>query len=397
MEIRKISASYIFDGISGFLKNGILSLKPDGSILSITDTGGNLVEEASLEHYNGIVCPGFVNAHCHLELSHMRGMIPRNTGLPGFVEKIISGRKSENEFILEAISNADHEMRNEGIIAVADICNTSDTFESKADSTIYYHSFVEIFGTSAQSAQKIFRNGQNLVQMARQKFSLQASLTPHAPYSLGEDLFKFIREYRDPTDQILSVHNQETSSENDLIYHARGELYDTFSKLGFDMSSIIPRNKNSFQWLREQLPSDMCTLMVHNLFTSEKDILDSEAENADIYWTLCPKSNFYIGGLYPGKYLMEKFTDRICIGTDSLASNDKLSMLEELYTLQSCYPEIPLSELLTWASYNGAKALGIQNRCGSFEKGKKPGVNLLENVDIQNLKLKKDTNVKVLV
>jgi cytosine/adenosine deaminase-related metal-dependent hydrolase len=397
MNIRKISASYIFAGSSGFLKNGILNLTHDGRILNLIDTGGNLTEEANLEHYNGILCPGFVNAHCHLELSHMLGKIPQKAGLPGFVEKIIPGRKADTEVILAAIADADREMRQEGIVAVGDICNTSDTFETKAHSPIYYHSFIEIFGTSDHSAHNIYRNGQNLVQKARQKFSIKANITPHASYSLGDVLFALIREGRDPDDRILSVHNQESASENEMIYNASGELYDAFRNLGFDMSSKLPRHKNSLHWLMEQLPRNKRTLMVHNLFTGERDIMESGAENNDIYWVLCPKSNFYIGGLYPGKYLMDRFSDKICIGTDSLASNNKLSVLGELYVLQDHYPEIPLSGLLSWASINGARALEIEKWCGSFEEGKKPGVLLIENVDIPNLKLKKESRVKVLV
>jgi cytosine/adenosine deaminase-related metal-dependent hydrolase len=394
MKIRKISASYIFSPGSGFLKNGILSLREDGRILSLTDTRGNLTEAAGLEHYNGILCPGFVNAHCHLELSHMHGKIPRNTGLTGFVENIISGRKADSDAIHTAIEKADQEMRREGIVAVGDICNTSDTFETKARSSIYYHSFIEVFGTSASAAHSIYRNAQNLVHQAQQQFSLKASITPHAPYSLGDELFALIRNERGPADRMLSVHNQETAAENEMIFSGSGELFDTFKKLGFDLSSKTPQNKNSFHWLMDQLPRDMRLLMVHNLFTGEQDILESGAENADIYWVLCPKSNYYIGGLYPGKYLMERFSERICIGTDSLASNDKLSVLDELKVLQDNNPEIPLSELLSWASFNGAKALGIDKWCGSFEEGKKPGVLLIENADIQNLRLKQGSRIK---
>jgi cytosine/adenosine deaminase-related metal-dependent hydrolase len=326
----------------------------------------------------------------------MRGKIPRKTELTGFVEKIIPGRKAGAEVIQAAIDNADLEMRREGIVAVGDICNTSDTFETKAHSPIYYHSFIEVFGTSETSAHNIYRHGQNLVQNAYQKFSLKASITPHASYSLGNQLFTLIREGRNSDEQMLSVHNQESSFENDLISNASGELYDTFVNLGFDMSSKTPQKKNSLPWLMEQLPKNVRTLLVHNIYTNQKDIRESGAENADIYWVLCPKSNYYIGGVYPGKYLMERFSQRICIGTDSLASNDKLSILEEMFILQNNYPEIPLADLLSWANINGSRALGIEKWCGSFEPGKKPGVLLIENVDVLNLRLKKDSSVKVL-
>jgi len=396
MKIRKISASYIFTGKTGFLKNGILTLSEDGRVLSLTDTGGNLTEEANLEYYNGILCPGFVNAHCHLELSHMRGKIPRNTGLNGFVEKIIKGRKAGSLEISEAIKQADSEMRQEGIVACADISNTSDTFETKAHSSIYYHSFIELFGTQKNAAETIHRNGQNLVQEARQKYSIKASITPHSSYSLGEELFRLIREGQTSEDLLLSVHNQESDAEDEFIYNASGELYTSFLNLGFDLSEIEGRNVSSFDWLMKQIPEGKKTLLVHNTFTKEQDLKAITAKNSEFYWVLCPKSNAYIAGFKPDRILIDHFPDRVCIGTDSLASNDKFSILEELFLLQSYYPEIELDKLLKCAGENGAKALGINKWCGSFEPGKKPGVLLIENVDLQGLKLKKESRIRVL-
>jgi len=396
MIARKISATIIFTGNSGFLKNGILSLSGDGSIIKLTDTGGNLKEESGLEHYNGILCPGFVNAHCHLELSHMLGKIPRNTKLSGFIESIIPGRRAEKMVIQKAIREADQEMRREGIVAVGDICNTEDTFEIKSQSPVYYHSFIEIFGTSVQEAQNIYRQGQNLVHLARQKYLLKASITPHSSYSLGEDLFSIIREGTGINENMFSVHNQESDAENDFIRDASGEIFETFRRIGMDMSLVLPQKKNSLECLLEQLPRKTRNLLVHNLFTTEQDIIDSGAGISDNYFVLCPKSNDYISGIYPGKFLMESFPERVCIGTDSLASNNRLSILDELYTIQNVHPEVSLKELLSFATLNGARALGTEKWCGSFEVGKKPGVILIENADLQNLKLKKESRVKVL-
>lgn len=397
MRLRKISAAYIFSPERGFLKHAILSLSDDGSILSLEDTGGKLSEQAGLEYYNGIICPGFINAHCHLELSHMKGKIPRNTQIPGFVEEVINGRKEKQEVIAEAIIQADKEMKRQGIVAVGDICNTSDTFSVKAESSIYYYSFIELLGSSEIAANTIYTRGQFLVREAEHKYGLKASISPHSAYSLSPELFRLIREGSRDEDQILSVHNQESAAEDDLIRYGRGELYDTFNKLGFDCSSFIPRKKSSFDWLINQLPSGKNCLLIHNLYTTAEDLINPDLAKNNLYWVLCPKSNFYIGGIYPGTLLPERFPENICIGTDSLASNDKLSILEELLAFQNARPEVSLSNLLCWAGINGAKALGIDSWFGSFEEGKKPGVLLIENADLTSLKLRKESRVRVLV
>ena len=78
-----------------------------------------------------------------------------------------------------------------------------------------------------------------------------------------------------------------------------------------------------------------------------------------VYWVLCPRSNKYISGAVPNvSELLMKNNLNICIGTDSLASNHSLSILEEL----KCFDSVPLEQLLRWATYNGAAALGVKPR-----------------------------------
>ena len=97
---------------------------------------------------------------------------------------------------------------------------------------------------------------------------------------------------------------------------------------------------------------------------------------APVAWALCPRSNIYISGLRPPVELLRRRGERICIGTDSLASNDSLSILEELKAL----PEVPLPEVLEWATLNGAQALGMETEAGSVEAGKRCGLVLIENI-----------------
>ena len=89
--------------------------------------------------------------------------------------------------------------------------------------------------------------------------------------------------------------------------------------------------------------------------------------------------------------------EKVCLGTDSLASNTNLSILEEIKTINFNYPNISLSKILTWATYNGAEALDLHFNIGSFEQGKTPGVNLIDNVDFDNMILKKQSKIKKLL
>jgi cytosine/adenosine deaminase-related metal-dependent hydrolase len=98
-----------------------------------------------------------------------------------------------------------------------------------------------------------------------------------------------------------------------------------------------------------------------------------------LYWCFCPNANLYITGSLPD---VEPFRDSgqtIVLGTDSLASNQQLSILAEMQTIRSSFPSIGVSELLGWASINGAKALQMEDSLGSFETGKQPGAILVGN------------------
>ena len=179
--MRKLSAHYIFTSSGQPLKYGIIILDDDGRILDLIDTKGKLKEEANLEFYPGILAPGFVNAHCHLELSHLLDTIPKKSGITGFIEQISAKRFDNKNNVEKAASSYATEIYRTGTSAVADIVNTSDTIRIKKDSPVYWHSFVEIFGLNSSDAGKIWTSGIELKEKFDQA-GLSASISPHAAF-----------------------------------------------------------------------------------------------------------------------------------------------------------------------------------------------------------------------
>ena len=141
--MRKLSAKKIFSGDGGVWENRVLILEDNGAIVSIDNLKDH--DQASVQFFNGVLTPGFINAHCHLELSHMKGVIPTGTGLLPFIKSVVQLRDFAQDVIDEAIQKADEEMQREGIVAVGDISNKADTAKVKANSSIWYHTFVETF------------------------------------------------------------------------------------------------------------------------------------------------------------------------------------------------------------------------------------------------------------
>jgi cytosine/adenosine deaminase-related metal-dependent hydrolase len=144
-----------------------------------------------------------------------------------------------------------------------------------------------------------------------------------------------------------------------------------------------PSGKNSLQTVIPYFLRNQTLILVHNVTTTENDINilklsessapDSRLRTPDYYFCLCPNANLYIGNALPDLDVLMNSNIPIVIGTDSLASNHQLSILEELKTLHLHFPKLNLLQLLQWATINGAKALQLEEMLGSFEKGKRPG------------------------
>ena len=382
-----ISADWVFPVSSNPIKNGVIGYFPDGEIESIlTPESAMELGITDIAQYKGVLVPGFVNTHCHLELSHMRNKIAEKTGLPNFIKGILAQRQQTESEIIEAMESADQEMYDNGIVAVGDIANLLISKSIKLKSKIYYHTFVEVFGFNRPS-KPIIEAG---LQLKNDFKPLKASVVPHAPYSVSSTLFDEINLVTEATD-IVSIHNQETNGENELFETGTGSFADFFAELGIAQSEAHHSGKNAIRYHLPQLPKNVNTLLVHNTMSKKADIDFAKAIHQQLYWCLCPNANLYIEGVLPDVDLFREENVKITIGTDSLASNHHLSILGELLTLQE-NKAFPFDELLKWATLNGAEFLGIEGQYGSLEKGKKPGLILLD-LDSNN-KIKTDTQLK---
>ncbi|MFO0355811.1 MAG: amidohydrolase family protein [Sphingobacteriaceae bacterium] len=366
--MRYITADRIFDGTQ-FLE--------DGSALGLDDTG-KIVEITTInklqtphEKHEGILMPGFINAHCHLELSHMHGLIPQHTGLIDFAKNIIIKRNSAApEQMQQSMKEADDFMKKAGIVAVGDISNNNVSFGIKRSSSIYYHTFIELIGLDPNRKSDILKTGVTLLDEL-QKDTLSGSLAPHAPYSTSVDLIAEISKFNTGRQLPLSIHNQENSEEDAFMQGKPSKFKDLYDFLKMDISWFKPSFKNSIQAYIHHLKGNK-NILVHNTFTSENDIATSSDA---IFWCCCPSANLHIEGVLPHYEILVKHNKSVCFGTDSLASNTDLSIIKEANLFYQKTND--LIATLKGLTSTGAKALGIDERFGSFKIGAKPGVNLI--------------------
>lgn len=393
--MRKFSAHFIYTGTGEIIKNGILITENDGTIIDVKNPSENTNDNIdSLEFYNGIIVPGFINAHCHVELSYLKDKIIDINGLVNFIEKLQKEKNKNSNNIIDSIKKADFEMKKNGIVAVGDISNTNNSFQIKKNSSIYYHTFLEIYGIKNHEAKNIIFKGIEL-KNELDSIGLKGNLSPHSPYSVSVNLYQQIFENLNES-AIISIHNQENKSENGLFISKSGELFNFINSENSFIHELNDKFISSIDYLSNFLKNNIKPIFIHNTFTSKLDleILDKTFEN--YYLCFCPKSNLFIENTLPNFELFKSHTNKLIIGTDSYASNNTLSILEEMKVIQN-NSSFTFDKILNFATINGAKALNIDNNFGSFDVGKKPGINLIQNFDFGKMQLKENSKIKVLL
>jgi len=383
----KFQATQIFTGTELLEDQLVLITQKDGTIealVGIEDAGDEV------QNFEGILSPGFINAHCHLELSHMKGMIPAHSGLQEFVKQIVGLRNVEDIIIQQAISSAENEMYQNGIVAVGDICNTLDTLTIKQKHKLAYYSFVELYDLDPTRANDKINAGLK-IQEAFEQNCVRASLVPHAPYSVSFNLWKLLFNYFGA--HTITMHNQETMDENEFFEKKSGSFLGMYERTKVSLDFFEATGLSSLQSVLPYFKKAARSILVHNSFTSASDIKAVQKEMPNSFWCLCPNANQYIEQTMPPIELLRANGAEIVIGTDSYASNWSLNIIDELKTIQKHNPSIPLSEMLGWATINGARALQMEKGLGSFEKDKKPGVVLIEGIhsngQLQNTSISK--------
>lgn len=376
-----LTAPQIHDGYTFLPAGSVLETDDAGTILAVHKEPVN----GDVIRHQGILCPGFVNAHCHLELSHLKGMIPEHTGLIPFLKKIPTYR---NTFTDEQIKAARHEAHKEllrnGIVAVGDISNVTDTLDIRALSKLHFHTFVECIGFTEQHARQRFEAALSIYNsFAAQESAgkiLRQTVVPHAPYSVSKAVFELMDKHQPQA--LISIHNQESPDEDEYYRYKTGVVRELLAGFGIDDSFFQASGKSSLQTYTEWFSPQHPMLFVHNTCTTEEDLLIAMNRFDKTFWCLCPNANLYIENKLPDVPMLMRRNAHICIGTDSLSSNHQLCILSELSTLKKHF-DLDWEILLRWGTSNGAQALNMQERIGTFEPGKQPGIVNIVNLNTE--------------
>ncbi len=393
--MNRITADYVYTLDTDVIGNGYVEYEDDGTIL---ETGIAGKTDPVTEHYHGAVVPGFVNSHCHIELSHLQGKFRKGTGMAGFIDQINELRDSETlESKKEKLAFWMDKLWRDGVSAMADISNCSDSFAAKCTSPMYTRTFLEVFGTESADCDAIMASVREL-QAEAASLGLDAAPTPHSCYTMSPELLT-CSSGDALASGYLSYHSQESREEEDFISSGTGPLAENRKKAG--MSMPAPTGGSSLSYFIDRLGAirtgrfDEHILLVHNLCLSQEDIDKAKKVFGNVYWAICPLSNIFIHGMLPPLELMRRNGLNITLGTDSLSSNDDLDMLREMFCIQQAFPEIPLQEILVWACKNGASFLS-RNELGAIAPGMKPGLVFIDNLSPDGRLTGKSTSSRII-
>lgn len=393
--VRKISADMVYTVCGAPIPNGVVVVGEGGKILSVDAREAH--DSAGLDIRRGVLIPGFVNAHCHLELSHMKGKVDTGTGLIPFIQGVVTQREAPADVIADAVMRAEQEMLEEGIVAVGDISNTADTFSLKMRGNLRYYTFIELFDFLQDAdAEKVFSNWAAVYDQLQHASGNNKAMVPHAPYSVSKKLFGAINAFNAGSRCTISIHNQETPPENELFVAGSGDFYRFYERFGVSLAEFEALGKSSIHYALAHMDPGHRTLFVHNTLTTPDDLRAAHDWSPNTFWATCPNANLYIENRLPDYRIFLDTGARVCVGTDSLTSNWRLSVLDELRTISRFQSYVPFADLIRWATLHGAQALGFDDTLGSLEPGKIPGVLLLEDVGPDG-KITEATRVRRLV
>ncbi len=359
MAYQKLRGDHLFNGKNLLGSDAVLILDELGhkvDIIPLSEAGSDV------QYIQGAILPGMVNAHCHLELSHMKGKIREKTGLVDFLLEVVKGRGSGTEQIEKAMAEAYTQMEADGIRIVGDVCNTAQTISIKNTQSIRFHNFIEMISlTEAQVASR----GELAIHLMNEFNANQpwpSSLSPHAAYTVHPAAMPFLNERT--KDQIITIHNQETKAENELFEKGTGDLLRLYTIFGHASSPLPSTGTTSLRSYLHFFNKGQKIILVHNTFMSEEDIIwaDELAQKNGIklYHCFCVNANLFIEDRLPNIPLFIKHNCAIVLGTDSLSSNWSLQISDEMNTILNKYDGISIEQCLSWVCNTGWELFGLK-------------------------------------
>jgi cytosine/adenosine deaminase-related metal-dependent hydrolase len=333
---------------------------------------GSIPGVRELDAANTAIMPALVNAHTHLELSYMRGLVPPAESFDTWVRALLALRRQFTDpfaaGIIHAAGAAIAEARTAGTGVVGDISNTLVTPRLLSDAGMSAHVFHEVLGFNAEDAGALVRAARSRMEALDVTDGfVHVSVTAHAPYSVSPALFMAVAEHA--PDALASIHLGESSEEIHFLNHGGGPIQDALQSLGVWSSKWMPPRCGPVEYIEKFGLLSERLLAVHGVHLSYRELAQLTAAGATL--VTCPRSNQWVGAGDPPVERFYASGVRVAIGTDSLASVEDLNVFAEMAAIRRLSSRVPARAILESATRIGAEALGFGSEFGTIEPGKR--------------------------
>jgi len=324
---------------------------------------------------DALLVPGLVNAHCHLELTAMRGFLD-GLAFREWILRLTAARRAvlNPEMLLDASRLGIEEGLRAGVTTFADTGDSGTGFDAMLERGVRGICYREVFGPDpAQRDAAIADLRAKVLAMRERKSPLvRVGVSPHAPYTVSDALFRATAALARELDAPMAIHIAESGLESELVVHAAGAFADGLRTRGI---AVAPRGRSPVALLDSLGLLDLAPLLIHCVRVDDADVRTIAAHRCGV--AHCPASNAKLGhGVAPLVELLAAGA-RVGLGSDSVASNDRMDLLDEArlaLLMANARTEragaISPATALELATLGGARALGIDDECGSLDVGK---------------------------
>ena len=361
MSSRVFAGRWVFPVGGPPLANGTVSVR--GERIESVDPHGARSQDHDLG--NVAIVPGLVNSHTHLDLSGARGVIAPTDAdhCTDWLQSVIAFRRSRSPEQVQAdIIAGLAECLNSGTTLIGDIAAAGASWTALTQAKTRSMAFFELIGLTADRAGQSLEAGRQWFESREETANVRAGISPHAPYSTRSELFAAAGQLVRPKKRPLALHLAEWPSEIELLHNHRGPLAEFLKKLNaWDPSGPFASDGAAMKAVDFRQPK----LFIHGNHLAPTARIP---RNSTIVF--CPRTHAAFGHPpHPFREFLRRGI-RVCLGTDSLASNPDLDLLAEARYVHGRHPDLPGDVLLKMVTLFGAESLGWSNEAGSLEAGR---------------------------
>jgi len=318
--------------------------------------------------------PGLINAHCHLDYTHMAGQFEPPKVFSDWLKDITSTKAGWTlaDYTQSWRAGAEMLLRT-GTTTVADIEAVPELLPDVWNATpLRVISFLELIGiTSRRPAGAVLKEALEKMNSLHHR-RCEVALSPHAPYSTVPELLRLSAQAARRKRALLCTHVAESSLEFEMFRKGRGAMYDWLQRSGRDMTDCGLGSPVRHLERCGLLDSNLLVAHANYLARGDAALL---AKNS-VSVVHCPLSHAYFGHRrFPARRLLGEGIN-VCLGTDSLATvqrmrgkNLELNMFKEMRSLAEHERWLSPRRIVRMSTVNGAKAIGMTGRLGEFKPG----------------------------